>query len=84
MNWIPNIFRRHRLFDDLSEEMRLHIDEHAARLIEDGLSPQEAQRRAWAEHRHRRMRRHRAGISSAAKAEPPAELRSIRIRAASG
>ena len=46
MNWIPSIFRRHRLFDDLSEEMRLHIDEHAERLIQDGLSPQEAQRRA--------------------------------------
>jgi macrolide transport system ATP-binding/permease protein len=46
MNWIPGIFRRHRLFDDLSEEMRLHIDEHSERLMQEGLSPLEAQRQA--------------------------------------
>ena len=45
MNWIPGIFRR-RLFDELSEEMRLHLDEHVERLMQEGLSPQEAQRQA--------------------------------------
>ena len=44
MNWIPRIFRRHRLLDDLSEEMRLHLDEHVERLMREGLSLQEAQR----------------------------------------
>src|SRR5580698_507802 len=46
MNWIPGIFRRRRLFDELSEEMRLHLDEHVERLMQQGLSPQEAQRQA--------------------------------------
>jgi len=27
MNWIPNFLRRGILYDDLSEEMRLHIEE---------------------------------------------------------
>src|ERR1700731_4068758 len=29
MNWIPNIFRRGKPYDDLSEEIRLHIEERA-------------------------------------------------------
>src|SRR6202047_2462259 len=32
MNWIPNIFRRRKLYNDLSEEMRLHIEERADQL----------------------------------------------------
>jgi predicted permease len=46
MNWIPNIFRRGKLYDDLSEEMRLHIEERVEQLMSEGLSPQEARRRA--------------------------------------
>jgi predicted permease len=45
MNWIPSIFRR-KLYDDLSEEMRLHIEERAAQLIGQGISPVEAEREA--------------------------------------
>ena len=46
MNWIPGFFRRRRLFDELSEEMRLHIEERVEQLTRDGLSPQEAERQA--------------------------------------
>src|ERR1700678_1211076 len=46
MSWIPGIFRRHKLYDDLSEEMRLHIEEHVEQLKREGLSPQEAKRQA--------------------------------------
>ena len=27
MNWLTQIFRRRKLYDDLSEEIRLHIEE---------------------------------------------------------
>ena len=46
MNWIPNIFRRRKLYDDLSEEIRLHIEERADQLMGEGMSPAEAQRQA--------------------------------------
>jgi predicted permease len=46
VNWIPAVFRRRKLFDDLGEEMRLHLEERVEYLIADGLSPQEAQRQA--------------------------------------
>ena len=46
MNWIPRFFRRHRLFDELSEEMRLHLEERVEQLKRDGLSSEEAERRA--------------------------------------
>ena len=46
MNWLPSIFRRRELLDDLSEEMRLHIEERAEQLKREGLSPSEAQRQA--------------------------------------
>ena len=44
MNWIPGIFRRRKLFDELSEEMRLHLEERVEHLIGQGMSPIEAQR----------------------------------------
>src|SRR5664279_1735545 len=43
---IPNLFRRRKLYDDLSEEIRLHIAERAEQLISEGMSPTEAERRA--------------------------------------
>src|ERR1700730_9992578 len=46
MNWIPVSFRRRKLFDSLSEEMRLHLEERVDHLIGEGLSPIEAQRQA--------------------------------------
>lgn len=46
MNWIPDSFRRRQRSDDLSEEMRLHLEESVERLISEGLSPQEAERQA--------------------------------------
>jgi predicted permease len=46
MNWIPNLFRRGKLYDDLSEEMRLHIEERAEQLMSEGLSRREAEQAA--------------------------------------
>jgi macrolide transport system ATP-binding/permease protein len=46
MNRIPSIFRRGKPYDDLSEEIRLHIDERAEQLMREGMSQQEAERQA--------------------------------------
>jgi predicted permease len=46
MDWIPQIFRRHKFYDDLFEEIRLHIEERAEQLIREGMSAEEAQRKA--------------------------------------
>jgi hypothetical protein len=45
MNWIPRIFRR-KLYDDLSEEIRLHIEERAERFIGEGMSRKETEQKA--------------------------------------
>jgi hypothetical protein len=39
-------FRRRKLYDDLSEELRLHLEERVEQLIGEGLSPEETQRQA--------------------------------------
>jgi predicted permease len=46
MEWLPGIFRPRKLFDDLSEELRLHLEERVEQLIQEGLSPQQAERQA--------------------------------------
>ncbi|MGA2218008.1 MAG: ABC transporter permease, partial [Terracidiphilus sp.] len=46
MNWIPEIFRRGKVYSDLSEEIRLHIEEKTEQLMSEGMSREEAQRRA--------------------------------------
>jgi predicted permease len=46
MKWIPNIFRRRRLYDDLSDEIRLHMEERAEQLVREGMSPREAEQEA--------------------------------------
>jgi predicted permease len=47
MSWLPQIFRRRSLYSDLSEEMRLHLEECTEQLMQDeGLSRAEAGRRA--------------------------------------
>ncbi len=46
MNWIPTIFRRGKLYDDLSEEISLHIEERVEQLLSAGMSREEAEREA--------------------------------------
>lgn len=46
MEWIKDIVRRRKRFDDLSEELRLHLEERIEQLTREGLSPQEAARQA--------------------------------------
>jgi predicted permease len=46
MNWIPAIFHRGKLYNDLSEEIRLHIEERAEQLMSEGMSREEAQQKA--------------------------------------
>ena len=46
MNWIPSIFRRRKLYDDLSEEIRAHIQERTEQLIGEGVSAEDAERQA--------------------------------------
>jgi predicted permease len=45
MNWIPGSSRRQSLHD-LSEEMRLHLEERIEQMIAEGLSRREAERQA--------------------------------------
>ncbi len=42
----PNIFRRRQLYNELSEEIRLHIEERVEQLVGEGMRREEAQRRA--------------------------------------
>src|ERR1017187_1018102 len=46
MDWIPQIFRRRKIYDDLADEMRLHIEERAEQLMGEGMSVKEAERQA--------------------------------------
>jgi predicted permease len=46
MNWIAKIFHRGKLYDDLSEEIRLHIEERTEQLMGEGLNRKEAERKA--------------------------------------
>jgi predicted permease len=46
MDWIPQIFRRRKFYEDLSEEIRLHIEERTEQLMHDGMSAEEATRAA--------------------------------------
>jgi hypothetical protein len=38
MDWIPQIFRRRKFYEDLSEEIRLHVEEHTEQLMHEGMS----------------------------------------------
>jgi len=42
MSWLDRLLRRRRIYDDLAEEIRAHLDEKADELIARGLSPREA------------------------------------------
>jgi predicted permease len=47
MSWLPGIFRRRILYNDLSEELRQHLDEKTEQLMRDeGLSRKEAEQAA--------------------------------------
>ena len=46
MNWLPDIFRRRKVYSDLAEEMRLHVEERTEQLIAEGMSRKEAQQAA--------------------------------------
>jgi macrolide transport system ATP-binding/permease protein len=46
MDWIPQIFRRRKFYEDLSEEIRLHVEEHTEQLMHEGMSAEEAARAA--------------------------------------
>src|SRR5580700_9287235 len=46
MDWIPQIFRRGKFYEDISEEIRLHIEERTEQLMRDGMSAEEATRAA--------------------------------------
>jgi predicted permease len=46
MNWLPHIFRRKKIYGDLAEEMRLHLEERTEQLMSEGMSPKEAQQTA--------------------------------------
>jgi predicted permease len=46
MSWISRIFRRGTLYNDLAEEMRLHLEERTEQLMRKGMSRKEAERAA--------------------------------------
>ena len=46
MNWLKQFWLRRRLYSDLSEEIRQHLDETIEALMAGGMSPEEAERAA--------------------------------------
>ena len=60
MNWLPDIFRRRKIYGDLAEEMRLHLEERTEQLMSEGLSRKEAEQAA------RRFRK----LDAAGRAQP--------------
>jgi predicted permease len=42
MNWIKQVFTRRRIYGDLSEEIRQHLEEKIDKLMEEGMSREEA------------------------------------------
>ena len=46
MSWIPNFLRRRAIYDELAEEMRLHLEERTEQLMSDGMSRNEAEQAA--------------------------------------
>jgi len=46
MSWITDLFRRRAIYNDLAEEMRLHLEERAEQLMREGLSRHQAEQAA--------------------------------------
>src|ERR1700739_951370 len=42
MSWLKQIFSRRRIYEDLSEEIRGHLEEKIEELVADGMSRKEA------------------------------------------
>jgi predicted permease len=46
MDWVPQMLRRREIYDELSEEIRLDIEERAEQLMRDGMGAEDARRTA--------------------------------------
>src|ERR1700733_8852665 len=46
MNWLPDFFRRRKIYNDLAEEMRLHLEERTEQLMREGMIRREAEQAA--------------------------------------
>jgi len=46
MNWLKQLFTRRRRYDELSETIREHLEEKVADLMDDGMTREEAERKA--------------------------------------
>ena len=46
MSWIPNFLRRRTIYNDLAEEVRLHLEERAEQSMREGLGRKEAEQAA--------------------------------------
>ena len=46
MNWLSRIFRRRKLYSDLDEEIRLHIEERTEQLMREGMTHRDAEHAA--------------------------------------
>jgi predicted permease len=46
MKWLRRLFNRRKQENELEKELRFHLEQHTADLIEQGLDPEEARRRA--------------------------------------
>jgi predicted permease len=46
MNWLSRLFRRRKLYSDLDEEIRLHMEEKTEQLMSQGMSRSEAEQTA--------------------------------------
>jgi hypothetical protein len=45
-SWLRAVFRRSRMESDMDAELRMHLDQHVAGLVESGLSPEAVRRKA--------------------------------------
>jgi macrolide transport system ATP-binding/permease protein len=46
MSWFSRIFRRHNIYNELAEEMRLHLEERTEQLMREGMSRRQAEQSA--------------------------------------
>src|SRR5271154_1171469 len=46
MNWLAAIFRRNKVYGDLGEEMRIHLEERTEQFVGEGMSRKEAEQAA--------------------------------------
>ena len=43
MKWLNSLFRRKEMYDDLAEELRLHLEERTEQFVAEGMSRPEAE-----------------------------------------